>query len=208
MLIGVDLDNTIIKYDELFRQLVAEQGLLNDDGVMSKQEVRDSLRKQPGGEQAWTDIQALVYGPRIHEALAFAGALAFFECCHRHNVETCIVSHKTQFAASDKGKTTNLRTVAMAWLEENSFFSTLTPLGVNDVYFASTRQAKVSKIAELGCDMFIDDLLEVFIEPGFPEQAEQFLFLPNALSAPVGFSGTLCTAWDEMTARLEARYGA
>lgn len=203
MLIGVDLDNTIIKYDGLFRRLAAEHGLLPDDGIMSKKEVRDTLWQQDGGHQAWTDIQALVYGPRIVEANPFPGALAFFKRCKELGFETQIVSHKTEYAASDKNKEYNLRDKGMDWLKEHSFFADTTSLESDRVHFAHTRAEKVAIISDLGCDLFIDDLIEVFIEPGYPELAEKVLFAPAATKAPEGFKGMLCTHWNQMTAYLE-----
>ncbi|MCJ2164138.1 aminoglycoside phosphotransferase family protein [Pseudodesulfovibrio sp. S3] len=158
---------------------------------------------QENGHQNWTDIQALAYGPRIGQAEAFPGALAFFEFCQRQGIDTCIVSHKTEFAASDPDRTCNLCTAAMSWLEKNSFFSAASSLTEDKVYFASTRQKKVDIIKELGCDMFIDDLIEVFVEPGYPGQTEQILFFPKGVR-PEAFTGTLCTHWDQMIARLDS----
>lgn len=208
MLIGVDLDNTIIKYDGVFRKLADEHGLLRDDGVMSKKVVRDTLWQQEGGHQAWTDIQALVYGPRITEAAPFPGALAFFERCRELGVDTCIVSHKTEFAASDRERKHNLRDKGMEWLEWHGFFAASTSLAPDAVHFAATRPEKVDRIAALGCDLFIDDLMEVFLEPGYPTTAEKVLFAPYLSAKPEGFDGMLCTHWDEMTNTLEAIHAA
>ena len=202
MLIGVDLDNTIISYDALFRLLAAEGGFLADDGVMSKKEVRDTMWTMENGNRHWTDIQALAYGPRIGEAEPFPGALAFFEFCGRHGIETCIVSHKTEFAASDPDRTCNLCDAAMGWLHEQGFFSSATSLTPDRVHFAGTRADKVAIISELGCDLFVDDLIEVFEEPGYPESAEQVLFALKVETVPERFGGEVCTHWDQMTARL------
>jgi len=203
MRIGVDLDNTIITYDALFRLLAEEGGFLVDDGVRSKKEVRDTMWTQDGGRQNWTDIQALAYGPRICDAKEFPGAFAFFELCNTLGIETCIVSHKTEFAASDHEKRYSLRDEAMKWLESNGFFSDQSSLSSELVSFASTRQEKVAIIAEQGCDLFIDDLIEVFEEPGFPEQCEQILFGPALTDKPQGFAGELCTHWKQMIRRIE-----
>lgn len=202
MRIGVDLDNTIISYDALFRRLAAEGGFLADDGVMSKKEVRDTMWTMEDGNQHWTDIQALAYGPRIGEAEPFPGCLAFFEFCREQGIETCIVSHKTEFAASDRDKTCNLCDAAMGWLHEHGFFSEKSALTPDRVRFAGTRAEKVTIIAEMDCDLFIDDLIEVFEEPGYPEQAGQILFALKAETVPESFEGEVCTHWDQMTARL------
>ncbi|WP_319585146.1 aminoglycoside phosphotransferase family protein [uncultured Pseudodesulfovibrio sp.] len=201
MLIGVDLDNTIITYDALFRRLADEGGFLADDGRMSKKEVRDTMWTQDGGHQAWTDIQALAYGPRIAEADAFPDALKFFRRCREQGVEVCIVSHKTEFAASDPERSCNLREAAMGWLEGHGFFAEDSALESDRVYFASTRQEKVNLIRELGCDLFVDDLIEVFEEPGYPDSAVPVLFVPIG-TAPDSFSGEVCARWERMIERL------
>jgi hypothetical protein len=201
MLIGVDLDNTIITYDALFRRLADEGGFLADDGRMAKKEVRDTMWTLDGGHQAWTDIQALAYGPRIAEADAFPDALEFFSRCREQGVETCIVSHKTEFAASDPERACNLREAAMGWLEDHGFFGEDTALDPERVFFASTRQEKVDLIRELGCDLFVDDLIEVFEEPGYPEAAAPVLFAPSG-NAPKSFPGEVCVRWGRMIERL------
>ena len=208
MLVGVDLDNTIIKYDGLFRRLAAEQGWVGDDGRLSKKGVRDAMWAREGGHQAWTDLQALVYGPRIVEAQPFPGALAFFERCGALGVRVCIVSHKSEYAASDRAREHNLRDKGLEWLDRHGFFGPGSPLAPEAVHFAGTRQEKVAIIARLGCTLFIDDLIEVFEEPGYPESAQKVLFAPSATAAPEGFDGELCTHWDRMTARLEALHAA
>jgi len=201
MLIGVDLDNTIITYDALFRRLADEGGFLADDGRMAKKEVRDTMWTLDGGHQAWTDIQALAYGPRIGEADAFPDALEFFRRCKEQGVETCIVSHKTEYAASDPERTCDLREAAMGWLAGHGFFGKDTALEPERVHFASTRPEKVDLIRNLGCDLFVDDLIEVFEEPGYPEFALPVLFAP-AGNAPESFFGEVCVRWERMIERL------
>ena len=47
------------------------------------------------------------------------------------------------------------------------------------VYFELTKEAKVARAAQLGCDMFIDDLPEILALPGFPEGMCKILFDPD-----------------------------
>jgi hypothetical protein len=205
MRIGVDLDNTIIRYDALFRRLAEEQGLLPDDGVGSKKALRDALRLLPDGEQRWTDLQALVYGPRILEAEAFPGVEQFFRRCRELGLDLCVVSHKTEFAASDRSRSTNLRQAALSWLDAKGFFGPDLGLRREAVHFTSTRQDKTARIAALDCDLFVDDLLEVFEEPDFPQGTLKILFAPGAEDAPGDFPGLAFGHWDEVLAHVEAR---
>ena len=57
---------------------------------------------------------------------------------------------------------TDLRVAALRWMESNRFFdATGLGIGRSNVYFEGTRDEKVRRIRELGCDVFVDDLAEV-----------------------------------------------
>jgi hypothetical protein len=91
-----------------------------------------------------------------------------------------VISHKTQYASTDRDKKHDLRQKAMEWMEANQFFSEQ-GLGLkrDQVFFEETRSDKIARIRELGCTHFIDDLEETFAEPDFP-RIEKFLFAPLA----------------------------
>ena len=93
--------------------------------------------------------------------------------------EVFIVSHKTEYGHYDTEKIL-LREEAMRWLEVKNFFGS-EGLGIDrdHVFFANTRKEKVGKILSLQCDVFIDDLWEVFNEPGFPFKTKKILFVSH-----------------------------
>ena len=165
--IGIDFDNTIVGYDEVMRRIALERGLI-DGGERSKRAVRDRIRQLPGGEIEWQKLQALAYGPRMGEAVLLEGADEFIRRCRGAGMDVFIVSHKTLFANYDDTRT-DLRAAAMAWMTARRFFE---PDGLGlrcgDVYFEPTRAAKIARIEQIGCSHFIDDLVEVFLEPSFP----------------------------------------
>ena len=194
-LIGVDLDNTLACYDGLFHRAAIEEGLIGEGIPASKERIRDSIRLLPDGEQLWTRLQAVVYGPRMHQAKLFEGAADFFKSCAAHQVRTVIVSHKTQTAKLD-GKEVDLRASAIAWLRQSGFFS---ELGVqpDDVFFESTRAEKIGRIRTLGCTHFIDDLTEVFAEESFPKEIRKFLFVPHGATSTLANVHS-CESWAEL----------
>ena len=65
MRIGIDFDNTIITYDEVFRAAARAQGLIEPGFDGSKQAVRDAIRLLPDGELTWQKLQGQVYGKGI-----------------------------------------------------------------------------------------------------------------------------------------------
>ena len=150
-------------------------------------EVREALRVRPGGEQDWMRLQGRVYGAHMKDAELIDGVDAFLRRCRSQSIRVCIVSHKTEFGHFDPDHV-NLRDVARDWMRSKGFFDPngfgLSP---NDVSFEATREEKVAQIGALGCTHFIDDLEEVFREPGFPVQTKQYLFARHAYKS-----------WDEI----------
>jgi len=174
-IVGVDFDNTLVTYDRLIHQTAVERRLIDPATPANKREVRDRIRLLPDGEVEWQKLQGLVYGPLMSRAELLPGAAEFVRACRAHGWRVYIVSHKTEFAGYDDTRT-NLRDAARAWMTARAFFE---PAGLllnpHDVFFEGTRDAKIERIASLGCTHFIDDLEEVFSEPSFPAATERFL---------------------------------
>lgn len=184
--IGLDFDNTIVIYDQVFAELGQQAGLLPPGFSGSKDQARAYIRALPDGEAKWTRLQAGVYGPGIQKARMAPGFLPFIAACKAEGCELAIVSHKTEFAAADPNGT-NLRDAARGWILANGLAGTATaPLHLDNIYFESTRAAKIARIAALGCDCFIDDLEEVFEEAGFPPLTDRHLIKLDATDMPAG----------------------
>jgi hypothetical protein len=175
--IGVDFDNTIVCYDQVFHRVAQEQGLIPLTLPVSKASVRDYLR-EIGNEDAWTAMQGYVYGERMIDAPAFPGALEFFRRAVRAGVSIHVVSHKTRHPYL--GPKYDLHQAALAWLEKNGFFNTA-DIGLTrrQVYLELQKHEKLQRIGALECTHFIDDLPELLAEPAFPPQVERYLFDPK-----------------------------
>ena len=197
LLIGVDLDNTLVCYDELFHRAAQQEGLIELAAPRSKERIRNSIRLLPNGENKWTRLQAIVYGPRMCDATAFAGSQDFLRHCVQRGIKTLIISHKTRFATLD-GKQVDLRESALAWMKEKRFFEPDgAGLSTEDVYFESTRLEKIARIRELGCTHFIDDLIEVFSEGSFPAETAKLLFAPHGAN-PKAHGIKAFSSWREL----------
>ena len=180
--IGMDLDNTLVCYDELFHLVACEEGLIHPSLPGNKEKIRHAVRLLPDGENRWTRLQAIVYGPRIQEATLFKGAGVFLRHCAKSRIRAVIVSHKTRFATLD-GRRVDLRQSALEWLESRGFFSKF-GLSRSDVFFESTREEKIQRIRSLRCTHFIDDLAEVFTGEAFPRKTQKLLFAPHGAVFP------------------------
>ncbi len=199
MIIGVDFDNTMVCYDQLFHRIAVERGLIDAATPAAKTAVRDALRAA-GGEQDWINLQGLVYGRRIFEAPAFPGVQAFFAQAHRQGHQLCVISHKTRFPVS--GDEVNLHAAAMRWLESQGFFdSPHTGLSRDQVHFELTKADKLARIAACGCDHFMDDLPEFLAEPSFPAGVKKWLIHSDPALAD-DRSITPLVSWDDALARL------
>lgn len=197
MLLGIDFDNTIICYDQVFYEVARKRGLIPEEVPAYKDQVRGYLRRQ-GREKEWTELQGLVYGPLIQNARPFAGVREFLNRCKQQDIAVRIISHKTEYARYDHTRT-NLRAAALDWMAVHQFFQTA-GLGISrdSVIFGATRQEKIEHIHRSGCTHFIDDLEEVFLEESFPASVEKIFFAPNRQpAAPPGVK--VMTGWQEIS---------
>lgn len=179
MILGIDFDNTIINYDEIFYTEARERGLIQPSHKRDKKNIRDAIRKIPNGEIEWQKLQACVYGEGIKGAKLVEGVKSFLQACHDQKIKVYIISHKTRYSALDP-KQIDLRQAAVEWMERNDFFVKKgLGLSAHQLFFESTRGEKISRIKNLQCTHFIDDLEETFLEESFPQNVEQILYRPS-----------------------------
>lgn len=177
MIIGVDLDNTTVCYDELFLKVAREWNLIARDLPSTKESVRDYLR-QTGLEDAWTELQGYVYGTCMEQAVPFPGTYEFFMDCTQHKIPVCIISQRTRYPVL--GKPYDLHQSASSWLKNHGFYDTeKTGLSARNVYFELAAEEKMNRILKAQCDYFIDDLPEFLLNPGFPPHVTKILFDPH-----------------------------
>ena len=120
--------------------------------------------------------------------------------CRREDIPVFVVSHKMQkYTYDDTG--TDYRQAALDWMQGKGFFDPAVGLSSGDVHFEDTRPKKVTRINELGCTHFIDDLEETFLEAGFPAQTEKILFARHDETSDA-HSVTAVKSWHEITERL------
>jgi hypothetical protein len=185
VLIGIDLDNTIACYDEGFLALAREMGLVSSKFQGGKKAVRDAVRSGTGGDVAWQQLQARLYGREIQRAKLAAGMDVLLERARQRNIAVAVISHKTQFSPYDAD--TDLRIAAKEWMRDHGLFDPRrTGVRPENVFFESTRQAKIDRIRSLGCTHFIDDLDEVFNEPDFPSDVQSYLYAAGYDEIPCG----------------------
>ena len=140
MVLGLDFDNTLIKYDELFYAIAREKDLIPDDLPKEKNAVRGHLREN-NLEDEWTIIQGEVYGDRIKEAVPYKGMLKTLLELKERKIPINIISHKTR--EPYLGPKRDLHSSARNWLRANHFFSSK---GLNmkkeQIFFEENKEKK------------------------------------------------------------------
>ena len=195
MRIGLDFDNTIIRYDEVFLAAARERGLIPDGFVGAKQAIRDAIRLTPDGEIAWQRLQGFVYGAGVGAAEAFPGLDRFLAETKRRGDTVLIVSHKTEFGHYDPDRV-DLRAASRRWMETTGFFAVDGfAIAPGNVFFEPTREEKLRRIRAVECDVFVDDLIEVLEDADFPPGVDKILFGSNpSVEVPSGIR--VCKDWD------------
>lgn len=202
MIIGIDFDNTIVCYDGLFYQAAVARRLVPEQTPPSKEAVRDFLRAA-GREDAWTELQGLVYGHEIHRAKPFDGAGAFLQRCRHERVMVAIISHRARQPFA--GPAIDMHQAAREWLDAQHWFTgNANGLDRERVHFEETKAAKLARIAAAHCDVFIDDLPELLAEPEFPRGVQRVLFDPHS-TGPSQTQVQRVGSWHELADRLFAR---
>lgn len=192
MRIGIDFDNTLVSYDELFHRVALDQRVIPADLARTKVAVRDHLR-HIGQEPLWTEMQGAVYGARMDEAQAFPGAIDFLRWAAQQGIELYIVSHKTRHPFI--GPKHDLHRAARRWTERH-LAGTIDPA---NVFFELTREEKIGRIGATGCQYYIDDLPEILLAPAFPGEVHRLLFDPEA-HHPAEPSLLPMRSWDDIRA--------
>ena len=194
--IGIDFDNTLVRYSEVFLAAARERGLVPEGFRGGKQAIREAIRELPYGELTWQELQGYVYGIGINEAVLFDGVDGFLRRCRREICTVWIVSHKSEYGHSDVDQV-NLRQAALAWMAARSFFRDSTyGIPINHVFFEATRDDKLARIGTLNCTHFIDDLTEVLLDPSFPPEVDRILFSEDGSGRSARY--TVCRSWRDI----------
>jgi hypothetical protein len=199
MRVGLDLDNTLVRYDEVFMAAANINGLTSGAELNSKRQVRELIRGKPGGEESWQKLQGEVYGKLMYRATLMPDVSWFLYRCRYSGIMVNIVSHKTEYGHYDKEKIP-LRKSAIDLLSRLKILSEDSSCLVKAVEFFSTRKDKVDYIAGKKYDWFIDDLPEIFAMSNFPKETNKLLFKPGYRDESVEID-TVAT-WLEIGERL------
>ena len=194
MIIGLDFDNTIICYDEIFRLIGQKISFGSDITCVNKNEIRDHLHRA-GQRDEWTRLQGEIYGKFIMNAIPFEGALYTIKKLASRGHTIKIISHKTRHPYI--GPKYELRTKSRRWLKEKGFLEKGL-IKEDNVFFTSSLQEKLELVEQSGCECFLDDLPEV-IEALNP-RIKRLFFNPNKQAHDIRCDSFVeLTSWSEIS---------
>ena len=157
--IGLDFDNTIVLYDDIFYTYSLEKGYISPKTKKSKKAVREALIKQ-NKEYLFTEIQGLIYGKLIENTSVQEGFLDSLIKLRKLNYKISIISHKTKYPI--RGQKYNLHQSALNWLKKNKILNNK-DLNIyeKDIYFEETVEKKIDRIEKIKCTHYVDDLEKI-----------------------------------------------
>ncbi len=176
MRIGIDFDNTIVSYDYVFHKVAVEKKLIDKNVKVSKISVRNKLREQ-GMEEQWIEMQGYVYGKRMDEATVFNGFFDFIQKAKGNGADLFVISHKTRYPYV--GEKYDLHQAARSWLAKHFKNESGPLISPQNISFHETKKEKIDQISDLNCDVFVDDLPEIFMADNFPDDTRKILFDPD-----------------------------
>jgi len=177
MRIGIDFDNTIACYDGVFHAAALERELIPADLPTGKTIVRDYLRSLDR-DADFTKLQGYVYGSRMDLVGLYPGLTEVLKKAASAGHDMFIVCHKTRTPFA--GPAYDLHAAAKDFLHTKEIIGEAPgQVRPERVFFELTKEEKVVRIADLDCEVFIDDLPEILAMEGFPAKLRPILFDPE-----------------------------
>ena len=197
MIVGIDLDNTIINYDKTFFKIALNKKLINKNNKFSKEILKEKIIKRKGIEQ-WKAIQGVAYGENINDSSIMDFFYDFIVLSKIRKIKIYIISHKTKFGHYDKKKI-QLREKAILFLISKKIInSNISKIKKSDIFFCNTLEEKINKIKQLKCDYFIDDLFKVVNNKNFPKKTTPIYFNRNQVEIKKSNKIINVNSWSEI----------
>ena len=163
--IGIDLDNTIINYQNSFKKYLKEKKILLKQ--INKIKIK-YIANNNSKIRNWTAAQEEIYGYYINFAKPFEYYKEFEKFALKNRLKLYIISHKTKY--SQFSKKYNLHSMSNKWIKKNILRKKYR------VFYVNTIDEKVKKIIEIKPDYFIDDLIKIFKNKNFPKKVKKIYF--------------------------------
>lgn len=197
MRIGVDFDNTIVDYGNVFYKVARELGWVPERVGKDKSSVKSYLQLNVSADK-WTELQGMVYGKHILLAPPFKQLNSVILSLISKNHEIFIVSHKT--LNPYLGKKVNLHNAARTWINRYLMIGDSKLINQENIFFEISILDKIRRIKSLNLDVFIDDLPEILSHAEFPASTRKILFGKETFE--MSFEFEQCSSWSKIEKTL------
>ncbi len=163
--IGIDLDNTIINYENSFKKFLKKNNiqLKNIDKFKIKKLIKENKKIIN-----WTQVQEEIYGKYIIYAKKFKHYSTFENFALKNKFKLYIISHKTHY--SEYSQKYDLIKASNLWLKKNLKKKNY------KIYFLNSITKKINKIKKIKPDFYIDDLEKILTNKRLPKKTKKILF--------------------------------
>tara|TARA_Y100000591_G_scaffold325094_1_gene345524 strand:+ start:1554 stop:3071 length:1518 start_codon:yes stop_codon:yes gene_type:complete len=165
MRIGIDLDNTIINYENSYSHFFKSSKKIN------KQEIKKILFNKKKVDK-WQSLQSKIYSKGLKYASCYDGVLNFLQFLNNQKIKFFIISHKSIKPYTNEK--INLRKYAKKWIDKN--IRKKIKISEENIFFEDTNSKKLNRIKSLKLDYFIDDLENILIN--LPNEIKKIYFNP------------------------------
>ena len=122
MHIGIDFDHTIVDYHNLFAKGALSLGYIDACEKLTKDVVKNKIKKLQDGENKWGVLQSEIYSEGIRDASIMIGFPEFVVACQKSGINLSIISHKTKSNPNDPFQR-DFKQAAPNWMQTNQFFN-------------------------------------------------------------------------------------
>ena len=175
---GFDLDNTIVDYSTSVERYCFDNSLKVCKTI---EELRKLLQEADNSGYLWQIAQGWLYTDGLSYARPTDGVIDLCEYLRTNNFKMFIVSHKTTHTPIFCGHKP-LRDIATDWISNGDLSNYF--LGTENIYYEASRELKIKRIKSLSLDYFVDDLVQVFQEPNYPQEIVSFLLSTAPVNLP------------------------
>ena len=163
--IGIDLDNTIINYENSFKKYLKDQNIYLRK--VDKNKVKNLIKKNLKIKN-WTESQEEIYGKYIKFAKPYTYFKFFENFVLKNNFKLYIISHKTK--NNEFSKKYNLHKISIKWIKKNFNVKNY------KIFFLNTVDKKIDKINKINPDYFIDDLSQILLDKKLSKKINKIYF--------------------------------
>ena len=115
---GIDFDNTIVNYDDEFKNLFKKKYFFNSKNLNTKRNIKNYIIKKKGITE-WKKFQSEIYSNHIKKAYPNIEILKLLKFLDKNKIKFYIVSHKTIYPYT--GAKIDLHKISKKWIKNNIF---------------------------------------------------------------------------------------